>query len=134
MPDSGKKYTFYVVEDDDLIADLLVHMLERYGHSVQHFKDGQQAQQAIEQADEAPSMILLDVMLPYVDGFALVHIIRERKQWADVPVIMLTAKSQEREIVRALDAGANDYILKPFQINELMARLRRFLRPARSGN
>jgi DNA-binding response OmpR family regulator len=128
MPDSGKKFSFYVVEDDELIADLLLHMLEREGHSVQQFKDGRAAQQAIEVATEAPSMILLDVMLPYVDGFELVQIIRQRKQWLTVPVIMLTAKSQEREIVRALDAGANDYILKPFQLNELMARLRRFLR------
>ncbi|MNT82340.1 Phosphate regulon transcriptional regulatory protein PhoB [compost metagenome] len=75
-------------------------------------------------------MILLDVMLPYADGFQLVSQIRAKANWAEVPIVMLTAKSQEQDIVRALDAGANDYVLKPFQPQELMARLRRFLKVA----
>ena len=73
-----------------------------------------------------PAVALLDVMLPFVDGFELVRCLRAQAGWADVPVVMLTAKTQESDIVRALDAGANDYILKPFQPAELLARLRRF--------
>lgn len=117
-----------VVEDDELIAHVLVHLLTREGYKVQRCADGRNAQQTIEQATEPPGLILLDVMLPYVDGFELIHVIREQMHWTNVPIIMLTAKQQEHDIVRALDAGATDYVVKPFQPNELMARLRRFLR------
>lgn len=117
-----------VVEDDEHIAHLLEFILQREGYSVQVANDGRIAQQLIEQTKTPPSLILLDVMLPYVDGFELVRAARKRPEWRDVPIMMLTAKTQEQDIVRALDAGANDYIVKPFQPNELMARLRRFVR------
>jgi DNA-binding response OmpR family regulator len=64
-------------------------------------------------------------MLPYVDGFDLIKKIRQHPTWNQVPVVMLTAKSQEHHIVRALDEGANDYLVKPFRPGELMARIRR---------
>ena len=67
-------------------------------------------------------------MLPYLDGFALIKLIRNKPEWSDVPIIMLTSKSQERNIVRALEAGANDYVVKPFRPEELVARVRRFVR------
>jgi len=70
-------------------------------------------------------LVLLDVMLPYVDGFELLRKIRAQVTWSKVPIIMLTAKSQEQTIVRALDQGANDYIVKPFRPGELLARIRR---------
>jgi CheY-like chemotaxis protein len=117
-----------VVEDDELIAHVLVHLLTREGYRVQRCADGRAAQQVIELATEPPGLILLDVMLPYVDGYELIRIIRAQKLWTAVPIIMLTAKQQEHDIVRALDAGATDYVVKPFQPNELMARLRRILR------
>lgn len=116
-----------VVEDDELIAHVLVHLLKREGYRVQRYADGREARQAIEQAAQPPGLILLDVMLPYVDGYELIHVIREQRRWMGVPIIMLTAKQQENDIVRALDAGATDYVVKPFQPNELMARLRRIL-------
>jgi two-component system, OmpR family, alkaline phosphatase synthesis response regulator PhoP len=122
--------SIFVVEDDELIAHVLVHLLEREGYQVRQFGDGRAAKQAIEQAIEPPSLILLDVMLPYIDGFELIQVIRDHKNWVDVPIVMLTAKSQEHEIVRALEAGANDYVIKPFQLNELIARLHRFIRVA----
>ena len=79
-------------------------------------------------AEPAPDLVLLDVMLPYVDGFEIVGLIRAQAGWEAVPVLMLTAKNTERDTVRALDAGANDFIIKPFQPQELLARLRRFLK------
>jgi DNA-binding response OmpR family regulator len=79
-------------------------------------------------ANPAPDLVLLDVMLPYVDGFEIVGLIRAQPEWRDTPVIMLTAKNTERDTVRALDAGANDFVIKPFQPQELLARLRRFLK------
>ena len=113
-----------VVEDDDHIAHLLKFMLERGQYRVHQARDGRAAKHFIE-TESAPSIVLLDVMLPYIDGFELVRLLRAQPGWQKVPVIMLTAKTQEQDIVRALDAGANDYIVKPFQPNELLARLRR---------
>ena len=117
-----------VVEDDEHIAQLLQFILERQGYRVDMAADGRAAREFIETSTGLPSLILLDVMLPYIDGFEVVQLVRARADWQAVPIVMLTAKSTERDIVRALDAGANDYIVKPFQPNELLARLRRFLR------
>lgn len=117
-----------VIEDDEHIAQLLKFLLERQHYRVDLAADGRAARLHIENSKSVPSLILLDVMLPYLDGFELVRMARAREDWQDVPIVMLTAKSMERDIVRALDAGANDYIVKPFQPNELLARLRRFLR------
>ena len=76
----------------------------------------------------AASIGALDVMLPYHSGFELVAHIRSKDLWREVPIVMLTADSAERDIVRALNAGANDYVVKPFNPKELTARLRRFLK------
>lgn len=117
-----------VVEDDEHIGQLLKFMLDRAGYAVTLCADGRAAQAHI-QSQPAPAVALFDVMLPFMDGFQLVGLVRKQPGWEKVPVIMLTAKAQERDIVRALDAGANDYIVKPFQPEELLARLRRFVRP-----
>ena len=119
--------TALVVEDDEHIAHLLRFMLEREGYDVQHAADGREGLRLIE-TQPVPAVALLDVMLPFVDGFELVRRLRAQPGWAAVPVLMLTAKTQEKDIVRALDAGANDYVLKPFQPAELLARMRRFTR------
>jgi DNA-binding response OmpR family regulator len=116
-----------VVEDDVHIAHVLSFMLERQGYRVTHVADGRAAVQHV-MAEPAPDLVLLDVMLPYVDGFEIVGLIRAQAVWEAVPVLMLTAKNTERDTVRALDAGANDFIIKPFQPQELLARLRRFLK------
>jgi DNA-binding response OmpR family regulator len=119
--------TVLVVEDDVHIAHVLSFMLERQGYHVTHVADGRAAVQHVA-SQPAPDLVLLDVMLPYVDGFEIVERIRKQAGWDDVPVIMLTAKNAERDTVRALDAGASDFIIKPFQPQELLARLRRFLK------
>ncbi|THC46154.1 response regulator transcription factor [Massilia sp. Mn16-1_5] len=121
--------TVLVVEDDEHISQVLRFMLERQGYQVVHMADGRAASQHIVAA-EPPALVLLDVMLPYVDGFEIVQLIRSQESWRDVPVLMLTAKNTERDTVRALDAGANDFVIKPFQPQELLARVRRFLRPS----
>jgi DNA-binding response OmpR family regulator len=127
MPQDQPAQTILVVEDDEHIAKVLTFMLERQGYRVTHAADGRAASGYIA-ANAAPDAVLLDVMLPYVDGFEIVRLIRERAGWAQVPVLMLTAKNAEQDTVRALDAGANDFIAKPFQPNELLARVRRVLR------
>jgi DNA-binding response OmpR family regulator len=116
-----------VVEDDEIISYLLDFRLKREGFDVIVASDGHQAYEYLENGTP-PQLVLLDVMLPYLDGFELITRLRGKPEWFDVPVIMLTSKSQEQTIVRALDAGANDYVIKPFRPDELMARLRRLLR------
>ena len=116
-----------VVEDDDHIAQVLRFMLERQGYRVTHLADGRAASAHIAGAAEMPALILLDVMLPYLDGFELVALVRARPEWHAVPILMLTAKNTERDTVRALDAGANDFVSKPFEPNALLARVRRLI-------
>ena len=120
--------TVLIVEDDEQIAFLLQFIVEREGFRVLLARDGRAAQKLIDES-VPPALSMLDVMLPYVDGFQLIAHIRAKPAWRDSKILMLTAKSQEGEIVRALDAGANDYLLKPFQPNELKARIRRLVSP-----
>ena len=115
-----------IVEDDADIAYLLRFMLDREGFDVEVAADGNAAERRLDE-DPLPSAIILDVMLPYVDGFTLLRQIRSRPGWITVPVLMLTAKAREEDIVRALDAGADDYVIKPFHPQEVLARLRRLI-------
>ena len=115
-----------IIEDDKRVADFLERGLRAESHIVRVCRTGTDGFEQAKSGDA--ELILLDVMLPYVDGFELIARLRSKSAWTDVPVIMLTSKSQEQTIVRALDAGANDYVVKPFRPDELMARLRRLLR------
>ena len=126
--DPNAKPAALVVEDDEHIGHLLRFMLERAGYAVTLAADGRAAQAHI-QSQPAPAVALFDVMLPFVDGLQLVAQVRRQPGWEGVPVLMLTAKAQERDIERALDAGATDYIVKPFQPEELLARVRRHVQP-----
>ncbi|MCK9381347.1 MAG: response regulator transcription factor [Sulfuritalea sp.] len=119
--------TALVVEDAESIAKLLRFILEREGFRVEHAGDGREAQRLIA-VMAPPAVVLLDVMLPYVDGFELIASIRAQPGWEQLPILMLSSKGSERDIARALDAGADDYMVKPFQPDELKARLRRLLR------
>lgn len=126
--DSESTQTVMVVEDDQIISSLLKHMLARRGFEVHLAMDGRQASQMVEELAVPPGLVMLDVMLPFVDGFDLIALMRSKEAWKDVPIIMLTSKAQEQNIVRALDAGATDYVVKPFQPEELMARVRRLVK------
>lgn len=121
--------TILIVEDDEDMVTLLQFLLEREGYRAILASDGRQGRYLIDTLSP-PRLVLLDVMLPYHNGFELVTRIRSKEPWREVPIVMLTADSAERDIVRALDAGANDYVVKPFNPKELMARLRRFLKGA----
>jgi DNA-binding response OmpR family regulator len=115
-----------VVEDDADIGALLKFIVEREGFNVTLCPDGRVAGERVAGC-AAPSLVILDVMLPYASGFDLLAAIRKSPAWSKVPVLMLTAKSREADVVRALDAGANDYVTKPFQPAELKARIRRLV-------
>ena len=115
-----------VVEDDEDIGRLLKFILEREGYRVTLYPDGRKASERFATQD-VPSLVVLDVMLPYVNGHQLLEIIRASPTWKPVPVLMLTAKSGEADVVRALDGGASDYLTKPFVPAELKARVRRLV-------
>jgi len=120
---SRNNASILLVEDDDVTAYMLTYLLKREGYDVTCFSDGQQAYDAIN-ADHPFSLALLDVMIPYRNGIELIAQIRSMPSWDDTPVIMISGKSQEQDIVKALDAGANDYVTKPFQPGEVLARIR----------
>jgi DNA-binding response OmpR family regulator len=118
--------TALVVEDDADIGKLLHWVLERESFEVTLLADGRAASERIA-AGPATSLVVLDLMLPHVSGYDLLATLRRSPAWKAVPVIMLSARSQEHDIVKALDAGANDYMVKPFQPSELRARVRRLV-------
>lgn len=115
------------VEDDADLALLLEFILQREGYQVESYRDGRAAQQRLS-SGPPPGLVVLDLKLPYVDGFELIACVRGQAEWGRVPLLMLTAQDREEDIVRALDAGADDYLVKPFQPEELKARLRRLRR------
>ena len=117
-----------LVEDEEDIAFVLRYLLERNGFAVDHAADGRQAMARLEA--EPPDVVVMDIMLPYHDGIELLGHLRGRDAWSGVPVLMLTAKARESDIVRALELGADDYVTKPFQPEEVLARIRRLLRRA----
>jgi len=121
-----------VVEDDMVVSRLVTHLLTRRGYKVQHVADGLRAQQIVA-TDPKPAVVVLDVMLPYVSGFELMSQIRRTPGWDDVPVIVLTSKSHESDILRAFDSGVNDYVVKPFRPEEFVARVRRLAETRRAA-
>ena len=116
----------YYVEDDDNIRELVVYTLTQMNLPCRGFADGPSFRAAM--AEEVPALILLDVMLPGEDGLSLLRFLRDNSQTAEIPVIMLTAKGTEMDKVQGLDYGADDYIVKPFSGEEVMARIRAILR------
>jgi two-component system phosphate regulon response regulator PhoB len=116
-----------VVEDEQDIATLIKHTLERgAAASVDIVASGEAALRAA--GERAPDLVILDLNLPVLDGLEVCRILRGRQDTADVPIIMLTARSAERDRITGLDLGADDYITKPFSLNELAARVRAVLR------
>lgn len=117
-----------VVEDDPIIRQTVEYSLRRAGFDVSSVGDGFAALEAVE--SEVPDLILLDLMLPGIDGYEVAANLRARDKAS--AIIMLTALDQERDKVRGLDSGADDYITKPFSMEELLARVRANLRRARA--
>lgn len=120
-----------VVEDEAALISLLRYNLEREGFRVIDTGDGEEA--LILAEEESPDIILLDWMLPSVAGIEVCRRLRRQPKTRDIPVIMLTARAAETDRVRGLDAGADDYVAKPFALAELVARVRAVLRRHRPG-
>jgi DNA-binding response OmpR family regulator len=115
-----------VVEDDPDIAQLVAHYLEKSGFSVDVLANGREALGAI--AARTPDVLVLDLMLPGVDGLEICRVVRGNEATAAMPIIMLTARSEESDRIVGLEIGADDYLGKPFSPNELVARVRALVR------
>jgi two-component system alkaline phosphatase synthesis response regulator PhoP len=111
-----------VTDDDDTIRAVVKLMLERGGYEVIEATNGREVLQMMEQTP-VPDIIILDLMMPYIDGLQVIKKIRSHPEWERVPVIMLSANISENEVVKLLKAGANDYVTKPFNPRELVARV-----------
>lgn len=116
----------YLVEDDDNIRKLVCYALSKEGFDVQGYSCPKEFWQGMDK--ELPELILLDIMLPEEDGLSILHKLKSSAGTERIPVIMLTAKSSEFDIVTGLDMGADDYVAKPFGTMELMSRVRVVLR------
>jgi DNA-binding response OmpR family regulator len=115
-----------VVEDERDIADLVVHYLQREGYGATPVGDGRTALARAE--SDNPDMLILDLMLPGMDGLEVCRRLRQNQRTANIPIIMLTAKSEETDKVVGLEMGADDYIAKPFSPKELVARVKSLFR------
>ena len=120
-----------IVEDDPDIAQLVVRYLDKAGFITERAASGREALAAI--AAKAPDLLVLDLMLPQVDGLEVCRLVRANETTAGMPIIMLTARAEESERIVGLELGADDYLAKPFSPNELVARVRALLRRATRG-
>lgn len=116
----------WCVEDDESIRDIELYSLSMTGFEAKGFADGRSFFAALEK--ERPDLILLDIMLPEMDGMEILQRLKSDKKTADIPVIMATAKGTEYEKVRSLDIGADDHLVKPFGMMEMISRVKAVLR------
>ncbi|MFC1557051.1 response regulator transcription factor [candidate division KSB1 bacterium] len=118
-------FTIVLAEDEPQIARLTSFKLEKEGFKVIWEKDGGAALKSVEK--NKPDIVLLDIMMPVMDGYQVLKKIKENDNLKNIPVIMLTAKGQERDVVKGIEMGAEDYIVKPFRPAELTARVKKIL-------
>lgn len=116
----------YCVEDENYIRELLIYTLETTGFSARGMADSKELRAALK--EELPDLILLDIMLPGEDGYSILERLKASQETKNIPVIMVTAKEAEYDKVRGLEAGADDYITKPFGMMEFVARVKAVLR------
>ncbi|KAF0183942.1 MAG: two-component system OmpR family phosphate regulon response regulator PhoB [Hyphomonadaceae bacterium] len=118
-----------IVEDDEALEALLAYNLEKEGYQIRVAKDGEEALLLV--AESQPDLIILDWMIPRVPGIEVCRRLRAKVATKNIPIIMLTARTEESDRIRGLDVGADDYLSKPFSIQELKARIRAVLRRIR---
>ena len=123
------KPTILIVEDEAAIIAMLRYNLEREGYRIVEARDGEEA--LIVAAEETPDLILLDWALPNLSGIEVCRRLRTRSETRNTPIIMLTARGEESDRIRGLDTGADDYVVKPFSVTEMSARIRAVLRRIR---
>ena len=124
----SKRPLALICDDEELILDLLEHHLSQEGFEVARASDGQEALDQLQH--RLPDVVVLDVMMPCIQGDEVLRRIREYPSWRHIPVLMLTMRYDETDVVSAFEVGASDYLAKPFTSAELMARVKRLVTPA----
>ena len=119
------KHKIVLAEDEPQIARLTIFKLEKEGFEVIWEEDGGATLESVK--NNKPDLVLLDVMMPVMDGYQVLKKIKENDDLKMIPVIMLTAKGQERDVISGIEMGAEDYVVKPFRPAELVARIKRIL-------
>ena len=126
--------TIVVVEDDESIREMLRYYFQSVGYTVRSYESGEAMFEG-EAGENRPALYILDIMLPGMDGLEILRRLRAGRETGEIPVIMLTARTAEMDRVSGLEAGADDYVVKPFGIMELQARVKAVLRrTAREGD
>ncbi len=123
---NDKTSSVLIIDDDELLIMLLEHKLGQRGLSVQSASDGQDGLLAA--IESKPDLVVLDVMMPTMDGFEVLRRMKEHDDTREIPVIMLSAKRLEGDVVNGLNLGAADYLVKPFMPEELLLKIQRLLR------
>lgn len=119
-------HKIYCVEDENSIRELIVYALQKSNYIAEGFEDSQSLYNKLDES--IPDLILLDIMLPGDDGLKILNDLRKNPRTKDIPIIMVTARTSEFDRIKGLDMGADDYIVKPFSVMELISRVKAVLR------
>lgn len=123
--DIEKQKIVILAEDDRTIARLIIFKLEKEGFKVIHFLNGESVVETVSKI--LPDIVILDVMMPIQDGISILKEIKTNPKIKHIPVVILSAKGQEKDIIKGMEIGASDYISKPFSPSELIVRIKRIL-------
>lgn len=123
--DIEKQKLVILAEDDRTIARLIIFKLEKEGFKVIHFLNGESVVDSVSKI--LPDIVILDVMMPIQDGISILKEIKASPKTKHIPVVILSAKGQEKDIIKGMEIGASDYISKPFSPSELIVRIKRIL-------
>lgn len=123
--DIEKQKIVILAEDDRMIARLIIFKLEKEGFKVIHFLNGESVVDTVSKI--LPDIVILDVMMPIQDGISILKEIKASPKTKHIPVVILSAKGQEKDIIKGMEIGASDYISKPFSPSELIVRIKRIL-------
>jgi DNA-binding response OmpR family regulator len=121
-----------VADDDPIVQQFVASMMKEHEFEVFTASDGREALDMAR--DLKPDLVILDLIMPYRDGYEVLRLLQESENTQGIPVLILSAKSREEDIVRGLDAGADDFMTKPFNALELMSRARKILARSMNGN
>ncbi len=125
MMKSGYTPRILVADDDPIVQQFVSSILVENGYEVFTASDGRQALDMIRELK--PDLVILDLIMPYRDGYEVIRLLQEKDETRNIPVVILSAKSREEDIIRGLEAGAEDFMIKPFNALELVARARKVL-------
>jgi DNA-binding response OmpR family regulator len=128
MSAASPKKLVLVVEDEESVRTLVVKALLAKGYDVQQASDGLAASELLGQMKRVPDLLICDVMMPTIDGYSLVRLIKAHKELSSIPIIFLTAKTDAADVVQGIKLGARHYVQKPFSVKDLLDKVEKTIR------